>query len=273
MIYDFGAFESLFGFLTMRYASEYYMWEVVIFIQKTVSVLVPTYVTDAVRQSVFMTLASLLYLILIFIYSPFSNGLLNFVEKIANLSIFLLYFSALLFVVEVDGALVLEGTLKELMGLCLCALCAFSVSVAFGCAWYEWLQLAVLHKVKVISNWMKCLRFAIGSSFSGDNAFSLLFVLYNPVSRRDVANKQHQFNQDLANALLPLYQKYLKKSTSCLFGIKRAWICFKFAIRHFGEDCSPVSVLAAVEEPHTCFMKHVARLNMLIKKGTEMQDQ
>jgi hypothetical protein len=136
VIYDFGAFESLFGFLTGRYASKYYMWEVVIFIQKTVSVLVPTYVTDAIQQSVFMTLATLLYLILVFIYSPFANDLLNFVEKLANLNIFLLYFSALLFVAEVDGVLVLEGTLKELLGLSLCALCALSVAAAFSCAWY-----------------------------------------------------------------------------------------------------------------------------------------
>ena len=136
VIYDFGAFESLFGFLTSRYASKFYMWEVVIFIQKTVSVLVPTYVTDAIQQSVFMTLATLLYLILVFIYSPFANDLLNFVEKLANLNIFLLYFSALLFVAEVDGVLVLAGTLKELLGLSLCALCALSVAAAFGCAWY-----------------------------------------------------------------------------------------------------------------------------------------
>jgi hypothetical protein len=134
---------------------------------------------------------------------------------------------------------------------------------------YEWVQLAVLHKVKVISNWMKCLRFAIGSSFSGDSAFALLFVLYNPVSRKDVANKQQQFNQKLANALLPLHQQYVGKSRFCLFEIKRAWIYFKFAIKHFDEDCSPVSVLAAVDEPHAAFVKHVARLNMLIKKGAE----
>jgi hypothetical protein len=136
LIYDFGSFESLFGFLTGRYASKYYMWEVVIFIQKTISVLVPTYVTDAIQQSVFMTLATLLYLILVFIYSPFANDLLNFVEKFAHLNTFLLYFSALLFVAEVDGALVLEGTLKELLGLSLCALCALSVAAGFSCAWY-----------------------------------------------------------------------------------------------------------------------------------------
>ena len=136
VIYDFGAFESLFGFLTGRYASKYYMWEVVVFIQKTVSVLVPTYVTDAIQQSVFMTRATLLYLILVFIYSPFANDLLNFVEKLTSLNIFLLYFSALMFVAEVDGVLVLEDTVKELLGLCLVALNALSVAAAFSCAWY-----------------------------------------------------------------------------------------------------------------------------------------
>jgi hypothetical protein len=134
-------------------------------------------------------------------------------------------------------------------------------------------QLAVLHKVKVISNWMKCLRFAIGSSFSGDSAFALMFVLYNPVSRKDVANKQQQFNRKLADALLPLHQKYMGKSRFCLFGIRRAWISFKFAIKHFDEDCSPVSVMAAVDEPHAAFVKDVARLNMLMKRGADKRDK
>ncbi len=132
------------------------------------------------------------------------------------------------------------------------------------------MQLVVLHKVKVISNWMKCLRFAIGSSFSGDSAFALMFVLYNPVSRKDIANKQQQFNQKLADELLPLHQAYIGKSRFSLYGIKVIWIYFKFAVEHFfGEDCSPVSVLAALDEPHAAFAKHVARLNMLIKNGEE----
>jgi hypothetical protein len=273
VIYDLGAFESLFRFLTSRYTIKSYMWEVVIFMQKTVSVLVPTYVTDAIQQSVFMSLASLLYLILIFIYSPFANGLMNFVEKIASLNIFLMYFSVFLFVAEVDGVPVLEETMKELLGISLCTLAALSVAAAFSCTWYEWVQLALVHQVHVISNWMKCLRFAIGSSFSGDSAFALLFVLYNPVSRKDVANKMQQFNQKLAHALLPLHQKYIKKPPCCLFGIKKAWILFKFAIRHFDEDCSPVSVLAAVDQPHAAFMKNVARLSILINKGAEKRDK
>jgi len=133
-------------------------------------------------------------------------------------------------------------------------------------------QLAVLHQVKVISNWMKCLRFAIGSSFSGDSAFALMFVLYNPVSRKDVANKQQQFIQKLANALLSLHQEYVGKSRFFLFGIRRSWIYFKFAIMHFDEDCSPVSVSAAVDEPHAAFLKHVARLNMVIKRGAKKRN-
>ena len=120
---------------------------------------------------------------------------------------------------------------------------------------------------------MKCLRFAIGSSFSGDSAFALLVVLYNPVSRKDVANKQQQFNQKLADALLLLHQKYIEKSRFCLFGMRRAWISFKFAIKHFDEDCSPVSVMAAVDEPHAAYVKDVARLNMLIKRSADKRDR
>jgi hypothetical protein len=271
-MYDFGAFDTLFGFLTSRYSRKYYMWEVIIFVQKTISVLVPAYVNDAIQQSVFMTLASFVYLILIFIYSPYGNGLLNFVEKIANLNIFLLYFSSLLFAVEVDGALVVEGTFKDLLGLALSVLCALSVAAAVSCSWYEWLQLAALHKIRSISNWMKCLHFTIGSSFSGDSAFSLLTVLYNPVSRRDVANEQLRFHRNLAIALLPLHQEYIGKHEMLLFGVKKAWIHLKFAIRQFNH-CSPVSILSAIDQPHTAFIKKIARLNELIKNGPDERNQ
>jgi hypothetical protein len=73
----------------------------------------------------------------------------------------------------------------------------------------------------------------------------------------------------LAKFLLPLHQKYVAKSRSCLFEIKKAWISFKFAMMHFDEDCSPVSVLAAVDEPHAAFFKHIATLNLMIKKGDD----
>ncbi len=271
-MYDFGAFDTLFGFLTSRYSRQCYMWEVIIFVQKTIGVLVPAYINDAIQQSVFMTLASFVYLILIFVYSPYGNGLLNFVEKIANLNIFLLYFSALLFAVEVDGALVVEGTFKDLFGLALSVLCALSVAAAVSCSWYEWLQLAVLHKIRSISNWMKCLHFTIGSSFSGDSAFSLLTVMYNPVTRRDVANKELQFHRNLANALLPLHQEYIGKHQMLLFAVKKAWIHLKYAIGQF-YHCSPVSILSALDQPHTAFIKNIARLNALIKNGADKRNQ
>jgi hypothetical protein len=198
-------------------------------------------------------------------YSPFANVLMNFIEKLANVNIFLMYFCSLLFVAEVDGEFIVEGALKELIGFALCALCTLSVISALSCASYEWVQLAVLHKIRAISKWMKHLRFAIGVSFSRDSSFSLLFVLYNPICRRDLAAQNQYFNRSLAKALLPLYQKHSGNSRTSWFYIKRAWIWLRYALNQFDTECSPVSILSAVDEPHALFLKNINRLNMLMK--------
>jgi hypothetical protein len=136
MIYDLSGFDALFGFLTSRYSTQCYMWEVVIFFQKTASVLIPTYNSNsAVQQSILMLFVSMVYLFLILKYSPFANNMMNFVEKLSNINLFLMYFCALLFIAEVDGELIIQGRLKDAVGLCLCILSLLSIFSAVCCAW------------------------------------------------------------------------------------------------------------------------------------------
>jgi len=136
IIYDLSGFDALFGFLTSRYSTQCYMWEVVIFFQKTASVLIPTYNSNsAVQQSILMLFVSMVYLFLILKYSPFANNMMNFVEKLSNINLFLMYFCALLFIAEADGELIIQGRLKDAVGLCLCFLSLLSILSAVCCAW------------------------------------------------------------------------------------------------------------------------------------------
>lgn len=136
MIYDLSGFDALFGFLTSRYSVEFYMWEVVVFFQKTACVLIPTYNSDsAVQQSILMLFVSMVYLFLILKYSPFANGMMNFIEKLANVNLFLMYFCALLFVADVDGEPIIQGHLKDAVGLFLCIISLLSICLTLGCAW------------------------------------------------------------------------------------------------------------------------------------------
>jgi hypothetical protein len=135
MTYDLSGFDALFGFITSRYSARFYMWEVVIFFHKTASVLIPTYADSAVQQSIQMLFVSMVYLFLILKYSPFENEMMNFIEKVSNINVFLMYFCALLFIAEVDGELIVQGSLKDLVGISLCALSLLSVLVTLFCAW------------------------------------------------------------------------------------------------------------------------------------------
>ena len=135
MTYDLSGFDALFGFITSQYSARFYMWEVVIFCHKTASVLIPTFADSAVQQSIQMLFVSMVYLFLILKYSPFENELMNFLEKVSNINVFLMYFCALLFIAEVDGQLIVQGRLKDLVGISLCALSLLSVLVTLFCAW------------------------------------------------------------------------------------------------------------------------------------------
>ena len=112
------------------------MWEVIIFFQKTASILIPTYNSDSsVQQSVLMLFISMVYLFLLLKFSPFANDMMNFIEKLCNINMFLMYFCALLFVAEVDGQYIVQGHLKDTVGICLCALSLLSVVFTALCAW------------------------------------------------------------------------------------------------------------------------------------------
>ena len=135
MTYDLSGFDALFGFITSQYSARFYMWEVVIFFHKTASVLIPTFADSAVQQSIQMLFVSMVYLFLILKYSPFANEMMNFIEKVSNINVFLMYFCALLFIAEVDGELIVQGRLKDFVGISLCAHSLLSVLVTLFCAW------------------------------------------------------------------------------------------------------------------------------------------
>jgi hypothetical protein len=112
------------------------MWEVVVFFQKTASVLIPIYSSDsAVQQSILTRFVSMLYLFVILKYSPFANNLMNSIEKLSNINLFLMYFSALLFIADIDGEPIIHGYSKDAVGVVLCVLAVLSIVSAACCVW------------------------------------------------------------------------------------------------------------------------------------------
>jgi hypothetical protein len=130
---------------------------------------------------------------------------------------------------------------------------------------YEWIEIALLHKSLFASKWMQALYSTLGHTFPADNAFSLLYVMYNPVCRKDIIRKNRLFNELLAAALHPLHKEYLGHARSLFFYIKSGWIMLKFAIKNRAiADCNPTLVLAASEQPHAALLKDINRVLMLV---------
>jgi hypothetical protein len=131
---------------------------------------------------------------------------------------------------------------------------------------YEWTEMVLLHKSLFASKWMQAMRTALGGTFTGDNVFALLYVMYNPVCRRDIHQKKRMANQMLAEALLPVELEYSRRQKNFLFYIKSSWEVFKFAIKSRAlADCNPTLVLSASKHAHAAIFKDLNRILLLVE--------
>jgi hypothetical protein len=128
--------------------------------------------------------------------------------------------------------------------------------------------MALLHKNLFASKWVQALSLAFGASFSADSSFAVLYVMYNPVCRRDILKKNRTANRLLAEALYPLQTAYSGQTNQLGFYIKSAWVFLKFIIKNrWLADCNPTLILAASQQPHAVIFKDVNRLLMLVQRN------
>jgi hypothetical protein len=226
---DRSGYDALFGFLTSRYNLNCYMWETVMFIYKGLCVVIPAiYSGSPLQQSVGMMFVSFVYVMLLFKFSPFANGLMNAVEKAAAFSIFLMYFTAVIFVCEVDSKPILDKIQKSLVGICLCIVCATSCAFCFASAVYEYYYLLLFHGDVFISKWARAFEAAIGDSLS-EGLFLYFDTFYNPKSRRSLVTKKRQLNESIA-ILMSFKHSEAWKSGSM-------WVRLKLIVHIYGSGC------------------------------------
>ena len=198
---DRSGYDALFGFLTSRYNVSCYMWETVMFVYKGLCVVLPAFYSGSpLQQSVGMMFVSLVYVVLLFKYSPFANGLMNSVEKATAFSIFLMYFTAVIFVCEVDSKPILDKTQKSFVGVCLCIVCGTSGLFCLVSSVYEYYYMLLFHGDMFISKWARALEAAIGDSLAG-GLFLYFYAFYNPKSRKSLVTKKRELNESVANLL------------------------------------------------------------------------
>jgi len=129
--------------------------------------------------------------------------------------------------------------------------------------------MVLLHKSSFASKWMQALQLSFGDSFSKNktlNAFALLYVMYNPVSRGDIRKKTSLSNRMLAEALHPLHKEYAGQSKFLWFYIKAAWVVLKFRFTNRAlADCNPTLIMTASQQPDAAVFKDVSRMLMLVK--------
>jgi hypothetical protein len=127
-LHDSRAYGQIFGFLTSMYTKACSLWELAATARKFVFVAIPVLVSrETLVQSVCMLIFLIFYTFAILTLKPMSNASLNHIEVLSCISVIVGCFSAVFFVVEYNGAMVLSGTARDLAGLVLvlvCSVCA-----------------------------------------------------------------------------------------------------------------------------------------------------
>jgi hypothetical protein len=255
-IHDRGGYDALFGFLTSRYNKQCYMWEVVVFLNKSISVIIPAYnYGNAFRQAIQMMVASLAYSSLLLVFSPFANKLMNMVSVISNSILFCMYFCAVLFLTEFGGEPVLNGLQTTIVAACLSFVSALAILVLLLCAFYESAFLTIMHRDLFISKWVISLETAIGDSIRTNSVFSFFYVHFNDVSKGDIQIKKNVLEQ----ALKPKLDDLNAKLGAWRLGsaLQRLWFEFRamsstFWIKLKNLDlfeCRPEVAVKAVQTP------------------------
>jgi hypothetical protein len=268
---DFAGYEAIFGFLVARYSRRHYRWEAMVFLMKSASVAVPVYFTNSpIRQSICMMFVSLVYIFLLFKYSPFANHFLNFSEKVSNLSLFFMYFSAILFLGSVDSSPIVEGVMRQALGISLCVTCILSIVLTFWCALCELSFLALVDRDQFASKWQASLAPHMGISLKEGlpTPFAFLYVYYNAVSRKDIGLKSRIYNEAVVEKLvkLEMANKDVTKR-GFWYGVKRKWVYLSVGIElKFLAMCNPVTVLTVADSEDAKLLGIISQLEYQLQR-------
>ena len=273
---DYAGYEAIFGFLVARYSRRHYRWEAMVFLMKSASVAVPIYFTNSpIRQSICMMFISFFYIVMLFKYSPFANHFLNLSEKVSNLSLFGMYFSAILFLGSVDSSPIVEGAMRQALGIWLCVICMLSILLTFWCAICELAFLALVHRDQFVSKWQAALAPHFGNSLKEGfpTPFAFLFVYYNAISRKDIGLKTRMYNEAVAEKLVKLEMANRDVAKrGFLFGIKSKWIYVSVGIElKFLAMCNPVTVLTVADSEDAKFLGLLSQLEYQLQRYTTSQ--
>jgi hypothetical protein len=267
-------FYAFFGFLTSRYNHKCYMWELVVIVFKALSVIVPAIQTSSPAwQSLIMTVLSVAYTASVFSFSPFSNALINFVEKICLVCVSIMYFCAFVFTCEVNGAPVLNDSQRTFTGIFLCVICFFASVLCIFSSVYEYAFLLLFHKDMVISKWTQALQYAIGDCLEPfANLFLFFYVFYNPRVRSNVVGKKRMWNEFMAMQMIG-DDDQLKGWRRCARNVKN-WIkMIRFGMENSGIlHCNPEDVKYVLKCPEARILKCFGKIEQRMLQKIAIDD-
>jgi hypothetical protein len=137
-VHDSVAYGHMFGFLTSMYSKACVLWELVACIRKVAFVAIPILLSsEALTQSVALFVFLIFYTFLVLRKQPMVSPVMNQIELLSCISVIVGCFSAIFFVIEYKGNLVLSGALRDLAGLLLVLLCAMCVLLSLRLMWND----------------------------------------------------------------------------------------------------------------------------------------
>jgi hypothetical protein len=197
-IHDNMAYSQLVGFLTSLYNKNFYLWELVVCVNKVILISIPMFVSrNTVVQSLSTFNFMLIYMFFVVYLQPMQSGYLNKVEILSCVGVVVGAFASVFFIVELDGGPLLSGTAKDLVGLAFVIICSAAFSLSAKYIYQDFSRLFLMYNVRFARSWILDISARLGAAGTEGAYIPLVATLYNKISSSDISGLKRKLQIDL----------------------------------------------------------------------------
>jgi hypothetical protein len=188
-IHENAGYNQLVGFLTSVYCKKFHLWELIICVNKVVLISIPMFISkNRVVQSLSTFIFMLIYMFFVVYLKPMHSSYLNKVEILSCVGVVAGAFASVFFVVELDGAPLLSGAVKDLVGLVFVIICAVAFFLSAYYIYQDFSRLFLMYRIVYARSWILDISSRLGAACTEGAYIPLVATLFNKFASCEIFN-------------------------------------------------------------------------------------
>jgi hypothetical protein len=148
---------------------------------------IPMFISrNAVVQSLSTFIFMLIYMFFVVYLQPMHSLYLNKVEILSCIGVMVGAFTSVFFVVELNGAPLLNGATKEFVGLVMVTICAVAFFLSAKYIYQDFSRLFVMYRIVYSKSWVLEISSRLGAAATEGAYIPLVATLFNKFASQDV---------------------------------------------------------------------------------------